>query len=158
MDDRRGDWAHGVDENLAALNSGQRSQDEKLKHLEEGQEDLDNTLHGDTDSGLIGRIEDLETEVARLNAVIFQDASGKKGLHHDILMVLEGREDRRLGWGNITKIVVALIMAGLVGRFYGDLVKAVMPKPKPPVERKRPHRRVIIREIPPDPPEEEQEQ
>lgn len=141
MDDRRGEWAHGVDENLASLNSGQRSQDDRLRALDEAQKDADALIHGETDSGLIGRIEDLEADVIRLMAVIFQDASGTKGLHHDIQMVLEGREDRRLGWGNITKILVALIMAGLVGRFYSD-IWALVDQKKAPAAHVKKHKRL----------------
>ena len=121
MDERRGDWEHGVDENLASLNSGQRSQDEKLEKLEDSQEEVEAVLHGETDSGLIGRIEDLEVEVSRLNAVIFQDALGKKGLHHDIQAILAGREDRRDSRGNWTKIVVAIITSGALGLFWKDI-------------------------------------
>jgi hypothetical protein len=149
MDERRDDWRHGVDENLASLNSGQRSQDDKLKALDESQKDTDALIHGETDSGLIGRIEDAEAHVARLMAVVFQDASGTKGLHHDIQMVLEGREDRRLGWGNITKIVVALIMAGLVGRFYSDIWAFVDHRGVPAIHAKK-HKRAPV----PDPEDE----
>lgn len=145
MDDRRDDWRHGVDENLAGLNAGQRTQDAKLASLESAQEEADALIHGETDSGLIGRMEDLETEVSRLNSVIFQDALGRKGLHHDIQVILENREDRRLGWANITKIVVALIMAGLVGRFYMDIAHWVHPAPKPARHAK------IKRQAPPPP-------
>ena len=158
MDDRRGDWEHGVDENLASLNAGQRSQDNKLERIEGSIEETDALLHGETDSGLIGRIEDLEAEVARLLAVIFQDAAGKKGLQNDIQILLEGREDRRLGWQNITKIIVACIMAGLVGRFYGDVWTWLNRKSTDPLEQKierakrprRKHRQVVIQEQPDD--------
>ncbi len=158
MDERRDDWRHGVDENLASLNAGQRSQDTKLDRLEEKQEETDSILHGETDSGLIGRIEDLEADVARLNAVIFQDAAGKKGLHHDIQMLLEGREDRRNQWGNLTKIIVAAIMSGLITHFWQDIRAFLNRKPTDPLDQmidraahpKARHRHVVIREEPAD--------
>lgn len=130
MNERRGEWEQGVDRNLASLNSGQRTQDEKLERLESNQEDIDGALHGETDSGLIGRIEDLETEVSRLNAVIFQDDAGTKGLHHDIQALLSRREDRRDRWANWTKIIIAIITTGTIGIFWRD-IKAYVEKQKP---------------------------
>jgi hypothetical protein len=155
-DERRDDWRHGVDENLASLNSGQRSQDEKLAKLDAAQDEQDSLLHGDTDSGLIGRIEDVEAEVRRLNAVVFMDALGNKGLHHDIKALLDRREDRRTGWGNITKIIVAVITSGAVGLFWQDIRTFVLKRTTDPVDQaidrakhpKGKHRHVIIRELP----------
>jgi hypothetical protein len=133
MEERRDDWRHGVDENLASLNAGQRVWERELVTIRRLLSDIDKFMRGDPDKdtdGVIGRLHSQETEIRRINAVIFKDATGKGGLLEDVKEIKGGREDRRLGWANITKIAVALIMAGLVGRFYGDLIHLVHPAQK----------------------------
>lgn len=151
--DRRGDWAHGVDENLASLNAGQRVWERDIGTIRKLLSDIDHLLRGDIDrhtSGLVGRIESMEHDLSKINAVLFVDASGSKGIVHDVRELKGGREDRRMGWGNITKIVVALIMAGLLGRFYGDAVKAMSKKSDDPLAKmidraKRPKGKPVVR-------------
>lgn len=136
VNERREDWARSVDENLASLNSGQRVWERDLDLIRKNFMDIDTLLRGDVEkerSGIISRLESIEHSLAMINSVLFVDATGTKGLLHDLRELKAGREDRRLGWANITKIIVALIMAGLVGRFYEDAWRFMTKKSEDPV-------------------------
>lgn len=161
MDERRDDWRGGVDENLASLNTGQRVNDRILEDLELKVSALDALIHGTESTGLIGRLEDVESHTAELRSIVIMDASGTKGLQHDVRELKEGREDRRLNMSNVTKIIVAMIASGLITHFWADIqafvfrqetstdavtrmiIKANKPK----------HRRYVIHEEPIDDPE-----
>jgi hypothetical protein len=159
MENRRVDWAHGVDENLASLNSGQRVNDRLIEDLELTVDKLASLLHGEDDSGFIGRLESIEDNVAQLRAVIFQDSTGHRGLLEDVKALKEAREDRRMDRGNLTKIVVAAIMSGVITHFWQDIRSFLNHKSTDPVDQmiekaehpKARHRRVVIREEPQEP-------
>lgn len=158
MDERRDDWKRGVDENLASLTTGQRVNDRLLEDMELKVSALEALLHGTETTGLIGRVEDVEGIAAELRSVVIMDASGNKGLQHDVRELKEGREDRRLNLSNVTKIIVTMIASGLITHFWTDIqgfifrqesstdavtrmiIKANKPK----------HRRYIIHEEPID--------
>lgn len=154
MDERRDDWRRGVDENLASLNTGQRVNDRLIEDLDIAVKQVADLLHGTDTGGIIGRLEAIEHTVAELRAIIIMDASGKRGLQYDVQQMREGREDRRSGWGNLTKIAVAAIMSGLIGHFWHDIAGWLDKKPTDPVDlmienAKHPkpkHRHYVIRE------------
>ena len=81
--DRRDDWRHGVDENLASLNAGQRVWEHDLKAIRRDIAAIDRLLRGDTDKetdGLISRLHHQEVEINRLRAVLDPDKAGNKGV------------------------------------------------------------------------------
>lgn len=136
--ERRQDWEHGVDQNLAALNAGQRVWERENEAIYKLIGEFDRLMRGDPDKvsdGLIGKLQDIQKDVNLLTAVVLKDGAGNKGLQSRVQILEDGQEDRRLGWSNITKIAVALIMAGLVGRFYGDVWQAFNKKPTDPISQ-----------------------
>jgi hypothetical protein len=160
MDERRDAWQRGVDENLASLNTGQRVNDRLLEDLDANYSALDRLLRGDAEKetdGVIGRLHQIETQVAQLYSVIFMDKAGSHGLQHDVKELKEGRKDKRLKWGYITQVIVALVMSGLIGHFWQDIAAFVNRKSVDPVERMiqrakhpKPRHRHVVREEPPE--------
>lgn len=75
MDERRDDWRHGVDENLASLNTGQRVTDKLIEDLELAQEHIDRLLRGDTEKGtdgVISRLHQLEDALQEIRAIMLK--------------------------------------------------------------------------------------
>lgn len=162
MDDRRGEWERGVDENLASLNAGQRVWEREQKAIRKAIADQDALLRGDTGKetdGLIARLHQQENEIRLIRAVLFKDALGTGGLVEDVKAIRDGREDRRANWGDITKIIVAIITSGTLGLFWRDIHAVLARKPTDPLSKmienaKRPkvrHRYVDFREEPEEP-------
>ena len=158
MDERRDDWRQGVDENLASLNTGQRVNDRLIEDLELKVSAIEALLHGTDTTGLIGRVEDIENIAAELRSVVIMDASGNRGLQHDVRELKEGRTDRRLNLSNITKIIVAMIASGLITHFWAD-IQGFFYKPESSTDvvtrmiikasqKPKKHRRYVIHEEP----------
>lgn len=137
-DDRREDWHRGVDENLASLNAGQRIWEREQKSLRKLLTDTEGLLRGDigkeTD-GLIARLHKLENEINLLKAIVIKDQAGNGGLVEQVRLLKEAREDRRSGWGNVTKILVAMITSGALGLFWHDIQAYLMRKSNEPLEQ-----------------------
>jgi len=156
--DRRDDWAHGVDENLASLNIGQRVTDRLLEDIELQLADLDKVIRGDTEletSGHVGRIHNLETQVAELRAVVIMDASGNRGLQHDVEELKTGERHSEYRWKFFTSVVVAIIsLLGLLITNWSKLEKYLNKRSVDPLESaiskavhpKAKHRHYTIRE------------
>lgn len=112
MDERRDDWRHGVDENLASLNAAQRVMDREISRLWKAYSEDDALLRGDKEKetdGLIARLHQLETAINLLQAVIDVDKAGNKGLTGRV-EALEGRERTTV---EVWKFWVAIL--GLLG-------------------------------------------
>jgi hypothetical protein len=111
-DERRDDWRHDVDESLVALNAAQRVTDRLLEDLDANYAALDRLLRGDPEKdtdGVIAKIHLLETQLARLNAVIFMDSTGKKGLQHEVEILSSGERTQGERWKFATAVIVAII-------------------------------------------------
>lgn len=138
MDDRRDEWRRGVDENLASLNAGQRVWEREIGAIRKILSDIDFLLRGDpkkeTD-GLVARLHKQENEINLLKAIILKDAVGNKGLVGRVEQLEGGREDRRGLWKNLTSIVVAALMSGLLTHFWGDIWHWTTRKSTDPVEQ-----------------------
>lgn len=83
MDDRRDDWHHGVEENLASLNAGQRVWERDLHAIRKTLADIDNLLRGDPEKdtdGIVARLHSQENEVNLLKAILLKDRAGNKGI------------------------------------------------------------------------------
>ncbi len=110
MQDRRGDWENGVNENLVSLNAAQRVTDKIVQDLDIQYARIDKFLRGDAEEdvdGLIARLHALETRVNEMRAVIGAltntvsgDHTGGKG-HEQRINALEGKRglsEKREGW------------------------------------------------------------
>lgn len=137
--DRRDDWRHGVDENLASLNAGQRVWERELTTIRNLLSDIDKLLRGDpkkdTD-GLVSRLHHQENEVNLLKAILLKDASGSKGLVGRV-EVLESGERRSEGHLKLWIAIVGLLSALLVAAVSNiDRIETFLnKKPKDPLER-----------------------
>ncbi len=160
MNDRRGDWEGGVDENLASLNAGQLVWDREAKISRQVLHEIDNLLRGDPEKdtdGMVARLHQIENEVALLKAVLLKDKAGNKGIvgRVETLEAGETRADRRMKtWVAVIGLISALTVATVWNL---DRIEAFLHKRKPdPVEQmiekvrhpKGKHRHVVIREEP----------
>ena len=133
-ENRRDEWRHGVDENLASLNAGQRVLETSVRQLEQIVSGMDSLIRGDVEKetdGLIARLHDIEGSLRELRAVLFVDSTGKKGLIHDVNELQGRRESRKATWINVTAIVVALISSGFLGHFWSAIVASWRKQPDP---------------------------
>ncbi len=154
--ERRGDWEKGVDENLAMLNSAQRSTDKEINDLDLRGEEHERTLHGDSEtSGLIGRIEGLEHLTAQLNSCVFSSPGNKTGLDKRVDTLEDGSQTSGFKWSFATAVTVALI--GVMGTAIGllgllimnwDKVDAMVYRYRHPTELKPGKRRGKVHEAP----------
>lgn len=139
MDDRRDDWRHGVDENLASLNAGQRVWDREVVIIRKALAEMDALLRGDRQNdtdGAIARLHQLENSLNLLKAVILKDSAGSKGLVGRV-EALESGERRSEIHLKVWIAVVGLISAVAVGVLSNlDRIQAFLNKPtQDPVDR-----------------------
>lgn len=123
-DERRGDWEHGVDENLVSLNAAQRVTDKEVDDHDIAIGKLEQVVFGDPTENLDGlgeQVHAMQKEVTRLRRVLDPDFEGKHGIVKDVAYLLDrdshkkAREDRAVlregwAWASITKIVVELLI------------------------------------------------
>lgn len=155
-DDRRGDWAKGIEESVVMLTSAQRSTDVELSDLDVLLQKHEETLHGDSaTSGLIGRIEALEHISSQLNACVFSSPGNKNGLDKRVDALEDGSQTSSFKWNFATAVTVALI--GVVGTAIGllgllimnwDKVDAMVYHYRHPQELKAGKRRGKVHEVP----------
>lgn len=154
MNDDERKWREKVDHEQITLMTGHQVLDARVDKIEEIVGDLDETIRGnskDEIGGLVARLREMEFHTTRLNAIIFVDSTGKKGLKHDVEELLEGREDRRTVWKSWKEIAVAIIMSGTIGYFWPE-IKAKIEAPRTDIVGKeielavhpRPHHRHIV--------------
>lgn len=93
----------------------------RLERLEDLTKELDEVLRGsrrNRQSGLVADQEKLELEVRKLSAVVFVDSTGKRGIAHDVDVLMGRRRDkdetRGLRWQSWTAIVITLL--GIMGK------------------------------------------
>lgn len=160
MDDRRDDWRHGVDENLASLNSGARVWEREMKVIRKLLGEFDRLLRGDPEKdtdGMVARVHAIENEMNLLKAVVLKDKTGGKGLVGRVEEIERGERtsDRRLKvWVAFIGLVSAILVAAASNldrlqafwnRKSTDPVERAIERAKRPKARKK---TVIFREIP----------
>jgi len=135
MDERRDDWRHGVDENLASLNAGQRVHDSEISRLWKARSSDDKLLRGDPDKdtdGIIARIHTIENAINLLRAVVDVDKAGNKGLVGRV-EALEAREkstvERWKFWVAIIGLIGAVIVSVITNL---DKIERFVAPPKKP--------------------------
>lgn len=139
FEDRRDDWRHGVDENLATLNAGQRLWEREFTQLRKILKDVDRLMRGDPQmdtDGVIARLHKLENDINLIQAVVLKDRAGNKGLvgRVEALESGEHRSDNR--WKFFTAVTVAIIsLLGLLMTNW-DRIETYLKRPtKDPLER-----------------------
>lgn len=122
-----------INERLVDLTTAQKVTNDHLDQIDETLDALDKVIRGsyekDSD-GLISRFHEVETGITKLNAVVFQDATGKKGLVATVDGLVSGRMDaveRRKSNVSIIIAVItstALVLTNLdrIGAFWANLV------------------------------------
>ncbi len=139
MNERQDDW--------------QRVTDRQLDDLELRYHAIDRVLRGnheDKEDGLIAEVHAIDIKVNDIRAELFRIKQSFSDEKH------ERREDRRLNWGNITKIIIAIITSGTIGIFWRDIRSYIEKHDKtdffemtpPPKRPKARHRRNVIRNPP----------
>ncbi len=122
--DRRGDWEKGVDENLAMLNSAQRSTDKELDDLDLLTQKHERILLGDAEEKKIGisaqidqqdiLVNELRAELRSIKSTIYGDHTGHAGLETKVEKLEDKRRwsEKREGWAwdSFTKIAVELLL------------------------------------------------
>lgn len=132
-DDRRGDWEKGVDENLAMLNSTQRSTDKELDEHDIEIAKHDRIILGDPENGKIGisaqidsldnLVNELRAEYRSIKATLYGDHTGHAGIEsrvdrlEDKKEIAARRAEKREGyfWHFVTAVSLQILfLAGVV--------------------------------------------
>ena len=138
MDERRDDWQRAVDENRAALNTGQSDLYRSLRELRRLYAELNHLVNGNPgthDPGFDARIEKIEESLRRLNGTMWPDPAGSKGLVAEFQELKHGRQDKRDLRGDLIKVVIAIITSGSIGLFWRDIRAFVLKKSTDPVDQ-----------------------
>ncbi len=126
MDERRDDWHHGVDQNLAGLNAGQRVWERELVIIRKLLGEFDHLLRGDPDKdtdGVMARLHYQENEVNLLKAVLLKDKAGNRGLVGRVEALEKGEKGAENRWKFATALVVALLsLLGLILTNWGPIL------------------------------------
>lgn len=135
-EDRRDDWRSSVDEHLMALTTAQKVTDKQLEDIEQVLTRWDRILRGDPQEDLIGlteQIRNLELDIRKINAVLFMDSTGKRGIAHDIDVLMDRKKARTEGsqyrWQFWTTFVAALIAALTAILTNWDKIRKSLPNP-----------------------------
>ena len=110
------EWVRNVDHQIVTLLTGHQVLDRRLSQIEEAIKDLDLILRGDPSDerdGMTAQIHQIQTALARINAVVFVDSTGKHGLVKDVEELKTGEHLIENHWKFFTSVAVALL--SLVG-------------------------------------------
>lgn len=121
-------------ERIVDLTTAQKVTNDHLDQIDETVDALDRTIRGDYEnnrSGLVARLETLEHEVAMHKAVLFTDATGKKGLIDTVDALVSGKMDAVERRKNSVSIIIAIITSTAlvltnldrIGNFWTHLFK-----------------------------------
>lgn len=132
---------------LISLTTAQKVTNDHLDQIDETIDALDRTVRGDYEnnrSGIVARLEILEHDSNLHKAVLFKDATGKKGLVDTVDGLVSGRMDAVERRQNRRAIIIAIITSSAlvltnldrIGIFWTHIVG----KSKP-VDTKRSHSR-----------------
>ncbi len=130
-----------MDDDSSVLWRGLESRLERVEDITSG---LDEILRGNRRKKIIGLLEEqdrMDADLRKLMAVVFQDSTGKRGLAHDVDVLMDRRsgEDRRsqLKWGFWTAIIVAAMTSATALLTNWDKILKSLPKHNPsPLEKK----------------------
>ncbi len=154
------EWRKQVDRTNAMLTTSVNVLQDQMRELKKQQRENDVTLRGERGkAGLVSEYERLDDKTTKLYAVIFQDATGRKGILHDIDFLMGRKKDREEGsshrWTFVQGVVLALVSAitaitvallaiepvrKSVGQYIESRFSPEKPKKKPAVRQSRPRR------------------
>lgn len=109
------------------------------------------TLRGEKgEPGLVAEYSKHDGQLTKLNAVVFQDSTGKHGLVHDVQELKSGEMGKERRWKYLTPIFIALVsLAGSLILGWDKISAFLKSQQKPPDElhqmmerAKRPRKRV----------------
>lgn len=150
--DRRDDWSHGVDENLASLNSGQRVLDHEIGQMRRLLSEIDNLLRGDPErdtDGLIARLHAFENDLNMLKAIILTDKAGNRGLVARVEMLESGEKRVEYRWKFwVALITLAGTLAVLAVKEWGSLRYLFEEKPAPSATKRTKLTKQRIKRVP----------
>lgn len=155
------EWCAKVDHEQTTLMLGYQSILQELSQARTLITELDAVLRGDPTEdreGISEQLHQIQKDLALLKAVVFKDATGRGGLLDDVRAIKEGREDRRIWNGSLTKIIVAAITSGFLAHFWGEIRAYINKKTNDPLDEmidaaKHPkpvHRHYTIKKEPDD--------
>lgn len=132
-----------IDERLVDLTTAQKVTNDHLDTIDETLDALDRTIRGDYEKdhdGLVARFKELEHSVSQLNAVVFQDSTGKKGLIATVDGLVSGKMEKVERRQHKVSIIIAIITSSAlvltnldkIGSFW----KTLFGKNKPDVSRR----------------------
>lgn len=101
-----------IDERLVDLTTAQKVTNDHLDSIDETLDILDRTIRGDYEKdhdGLVARFKELEHAVSQLNAVIFQDSTGQKGLVATVDALVSGKMEKVERRQHKVSIIIAII-------------------------------------------------
>lgn len=116
----------------------------RIERLEDIVRDLDETLRGDRRKKLIGLLAEqdrMDLELRKLNAVVFTDSTGRRGIAHDVDVLMERRsgKDRRFEfiWKYWIPLALSAVALAITVTINWDKIQARLPKYHPgPLEAK----------------------
>lgn len=129
------EWLRTIDHQIVTLLTGHQVLDRRLTEIDETLKAIDYILRGDplegTD-GLLTQMHQTQTDLSRLNAVIFQDSTGKAGALKDIEKLKSRENNAEHRWKFWTAIAVGVI--GLLTANWDRIVSYAKAPSKDPVE------------------------
>lgn len=127
-------WRERVDYEQITIKTAHQVLSDSLEEIQDKLEDIDDLLRGDPvnqTEGILEQLHGMRIELSRLNSTIFMDSTGKRGVAHDV-DVLMGRRSLReqslqFKWQFWTAITVATISAGALVLTQWKEIKEVLP-------------------------------
>lgn len=124
-----------MDDEENALWRGFEARLERLEHLVQELLDLVNGNRHRKIVGLSSEQDRMDLELRKINAVLFQDSTGQKGLLHDIDYLMGRKSDREKNrqyrWQFWTAVIVAMITGATALITNWDKIKKNFPKSNP---------------------------
>jgi hypothetical protein len=105
-------WREKVERDQVSLVTGFQVLNKRLDEMEDLLRDVDLVIRGDPREdrdGLVTQLHEIQTRLSRLDAVIFVDSTGRKGLQHEVEEILSGERRTESRWKYTTTVVVAVI-------------------------------------------------
>jgi len=112
-------WRERVDYEQITLKTAHQSLGDRIDGISDKLEEIDDLLRGDPVTqaeGILEQLHGMRIELSRLNSTIFMDSTGKRGVAHDV-DVLMGRRSQRdqsvqYKWQFWAMVIGAAITAG----------------------------------------------
>lgn len=111
-----------------------RGLEARIERLEDVVRDLDEAIRGNRHKKMVGLLPDqdrMDLELRKINAILFQDPTGQKGLLHDVDFLMGRRkydnDSREIKWKFWGPIIIVLITQGVLILLNLDKIKQNLP-------------------------------